>query len=102
MALLTQGDLRGLFADISSEDLPVIDLTEPGAWEAEPESNPERGSAGLMPEHLAYVIYTSGSTGTPKGVMIPHRSLCNYLDWADESYYRTAGSCGACDSFDCL
>ena len=77
VALLTQGDLRGLFADISSEDLPVIDLTEPGAWEAEPESNPERGSAGLMPEHLAYVIYTSGSTGTPKGVMIEHKSLCN-------------------------
>ncbi|MGH8890406.1 MAG: amino acid adenylation domain-containing protein [Acidothermaceae bacterium] len=33
------------------------------------------------PERVAYVIYTSGSTGRPKGVIMPHRPLCNLLDW---------------------
>jgi amino acid adenylation domain-containing protein len=32
-------------------------------------------------ENLAYIIYTSGSTGTPRGVMIPHRGICNTLQW---------------------
>ena len=54
----------------------MIDLEEDKErWSREPESNPERSSIGLKPEHLAYVIYTSGSTGSPKGVMVEHRNV---------------------------
>ena len=75
VALLTQGDLVGLFPE-ASERMPVIDVVGmAGQWEEEGEQNPERAAVGLGARHLAYVIYTSGSTGTPKGVMVEHRGV---------------------------
>jgi D-alanine--poly(phosphoribitol) ligase subunit 1 len=34
----------------------------------------------------AYIIFTSGSTGTPKGVTVSHRSIIDYIDWANSVY----------------
>jgi amino acid adenylation domain-containing protein len=44
----------------------------------------------VEPEHLAYVIYTSGSTGRPKGVMVPHRAICNHMQWLVSRFALTA------------
>jgi non-ribosomal peptide synthetase component F len=77
VALLTQAGLRGLPGELA---MPVLELDGDAAqWAGEPESNPDRESVALRPEHLAYVIYTSGSTGQPKGVMVQHRALGNFL-----------------------
>ncbi|MDN5217524.1 amino acid adenylation domain-containing protein [Fulvivirgaceae bacterium BMA12] len=43
--------------------------------------------------NLAYVIYTSGTSGRPKGVMIEHKSVVNYITWANEYYFDNQTGC---------
>jgi D-alanine--poly(phosphoribitol) ligase subunit 1 len=50
---------------------------------------------GLVPSQVidadpAYVIFTSGSTGVPKGVTISHRSIIDYIEWAQQEYSLAA------------
>jgi amino acid adenylation domain-containing protein len=86
VALLTQGHLEGLFRGLG-DGVPVIDLAKAARWEDQPETDPERASVGLTPQHLAYVIYTSGSTGAPKGVMVEHQNLVNSTFARKLSYF---------------
>ena len=74
VALLTHTKLRELLSGIG-EKLPMVVLKDAAAWESYPESDLNRATIGVTPNHLAYVIYTSGSTGVPKGVMVEHRAI---------------------------
>lgn len=40
----------------------------------------------LIDTDPAYIIFTSGSTGAPKGVTVSHRSIIDYIDWANSVY----------------
>jgi amino acid adenylation domain-containing protein len=67
--------------------ITLVELDGDGdIWEGATETNPERTSVGLAPDHLAYVIYTSGSTGVPKGVMLQHRNTVNLICWAQQVF----------------
>lgn len=46
----------------------------------------EKRLSGLVDSDPCYIIFTSGSTGTPKGVTISHRSVIDYIDWANSVY----------------
>ena len=81
--LVTNAQLVG---NVPSGTAHVVTLdADGGSIEGYPVSNLR---ASIAPNSLAYVIYTSGSTGTPKGVMIEHRSLVNYIWWANQQYGR--------------
>jgi amino acid adenylation domain-containing protein len=53
-------------------------LDEPQHWAHRTAHRPARRAG---PTDLGYVLFTSGSTGQPKGVMLPHRALCNLMQW---------------------
>jgi amino acid adenylation domain-containing protein len=70
--IVTQEDLKGLFAEGPSELICVDSSRDEIASESE-----ENIDGVVSVENLAYVIYTSGSTGIPKGAMITHQSVVN-------------------------
>ena len=85
--LLTQMHLRGQF-DRISESLRVVNLTVADPqWSSRPDTNPNRVSLAVDPQHLAYLIYTSGTTGLSKGVMIYHQSVVNLFYGLKSSIY---------------
>lgn len=40
----------------------------------------------VLSNDIAYILYTSGSTGKPKGVKVSHKSLTNYICFANKYY----------------
>ena len=50
------------------------------------EQSSDNPVSGVEPKNLSHVIYTSGSTGQPKGVAIEHRSVINFLQWAQHTF----------------
>ncbi|HYF30282.1 MAG TPA: non-ribosomal peptide synthase/polyketide synthase [Chitinophagaceae bacterium] len=85
--LLQDGDAQLMISDrpAPTEGLAWVNIHD---IEAElPYYNDIDLPIAIRPGDLAYVMYTSGSTGKPKGVMIEHRSLLNYLLWANEYYF---------------
>lgn len=45
----------------------------------------------LAPMDIAYMIYTSGSTGKPKGVKVPHKAICNHMNWMNSKFELNDG-----------
>src|SRR5437763_3905880 len=84
VAVLTQRSTADLLKKIGN-GIRVIGL-DGDAHGSEPETNPDRTSVGLSPNHLAYVIYTSGSTGVPKAVMLEHRNTVNLIFWSHQVF----------------
>ncbi|HVI44929.1 MAG TPA: amino acid adenylation domain-containing protein [Chitinophaga sp.] len=48
----------------------------------------DRVNAVIQEDHMAYVIYTSGSTGVPKGCVLNHGNVSNYIQWANDYYFK--------------
>lgn len=82
-AVLTQEKLAD---SLRSSGQPVICLDRD--WSTISQQPELDDQVDVNPDSLAYVIYTSGSTGEPKGVGISHRSLVNYVSWANDIYLR--------------
>ncbi len=81
--LLTTEQIR---ASLPASSGRLISLDGDAEVIAAQSSDPVPSSAAE--NDLAYVIYTSGSTGKPKGVLIEHRSLVNYIAWANQTYCK--------------
>jgi amino acid adenylation domain-containing protein len=79
--LLTQSHLKPGLAHLPSQIL-CLD----GDRERLSQESAENLSMDPAGEGLAYVIYTSGSTGVPKGAMVPHRAICNHMQWMQAEF----------------
>jgi amino acid adenylation domain-containing protein len=81
LILLTQ---QHLIPQLPSQTAQVILVDQD--WDKIAHCETENLDLEIHPETLAYIIYTSGSTGKPKGVMVPHRAICNHMQWMQATF----------------
>ena len=91
--------IPGIRAVLSTKDLSPIHVRREAAAAALRKVDaaaraaaPEPVSWGSpRPDDLASIVYTSGTTGFSKGVMLPHRSLCRNVLFAQKHMPLEAG-----------
>ncbi|MFN7990314.1 MAG: AMP-binding protein [Thermoanaerobaculia bacterium] len=88
--VLSTKDLSPLFVRREAQGAALRKADE--AARALPRLRPEELSwARPRPDDLASIVYTSGTTGFSKGVMLPHRSLCRNVLFAQGHMPLEAG-----------
>ncbi|MFY9775344.1 MAG: amino acid adenylation domain-containing protein [Trebonia sp.] len=85
--VLSHSRLAGLVAKPGPE---VVYVDQAAMIATEKNERPTVVDTGAPLDDLCYVIYTSGTTGRPKGVAVSHRSICNFVRVAAETYGYTA------------
>jgi amino acid adenylation domain-containing protein len=81
--ILTKSDTDNKQIQIQSQCFDVSEI-----WEMMKNHNHKFITPALTLDQPVYIMYTSGSTGKPKGVLVNHRSLLNYIVWANEYYFN--------------
>ncbi|MRX42078.1 amino acid adenylation domain-containing protein, partial [Flavobacterium sp. LC2016-23] len=94
--MLRDGNVSLVITDTAITEYEVTSVNSTDLKEIVENHPKTRLHTAVSGEDLAYVIYTSGSTGRPKGVMISHSAVVNYLNWANENYYKNEADYPGC------